>query len=137
MNASPPSASPGLAPHLYGALQRTLAWILGLVAGFVGTAGLIAPGTIGQAVDTGQETTVASSHAAAEERLAAQERRVARLSRLNGCSRRGLDDRIPARAIVRDTGRQGAAAIRLTSFDEGWSMHQGQTPGELVAVCRR
>jgi len=51
-----------------------------------------------------------------------------------GCSSEGLPEGvIPASTIVTDTD----GTVRRASFDEGWSILQGDRPGTLVAVCLR
>ena len=62
-----------------------------------------------------------------------QVRRIKALNREYDCSFDGLAPGVePARAVVRVDGR-----VRLATFDEGWAMHLGQTPGTLVSVCAR
>jgi hypothetical protein len=59
--------------------------------------------------------------------------RVARLGERYHCSRTGLaDGEIPLHAVVLRDGR-----VRVTSFDEGWAVYQGERPGRLMSVCAR
>ena len=59
--------------------------------------------------------------------------RIQRLSERHGCSAHGLAPGvIPSRSLVQVEGQ-----VRVTSFDEGWAVLEGQAPGTLVAVCAR
>jgi hypothetical protein len=56
------------------------------------------------------------------------------LEKRYGCSRTGLAPGVaPRHTIVLDA----RGAVRLTSFDVGWSMYERRTPGTLVSVCVR
>ncbi|WP_201931862.1 hypothetical protein [Nocardioides donggukensis] len=49
------------------------------------------------------------------------------------CSASGLPgDAIPASTLIRTPDGR----VRQVSFDRGWSVHLGERPGELVALCR-
>jgi hypothetical protein len=80
-------------------------------------------GAFTTAVPTGQDTGQAST--------TKTDRIVARL----GCSRTGLQGRIPSTAVVRLTDPAGRPIVRVTSFDRGWAAFTGEKPGTLVAVC--
>jgi hypothetical protein len=60
--------------------------------------------------------------------------RIGELTDRHDCSRTGLGpDVIPAHAIVLTPDSR----VRLTSFDHGWRVLEGDRPGTLLAVCRR
>ena len=59
--------------------------------------------------------------------------RIEALNRRYDCSSDGLGPgRLPAHAVV-----VIGDDVHLTTFDEGWAMHVGQLPGNLVSVCAR
>jgi hypothetical protein len=59
--------------------------------------------------------------------------RVERLNERFGCSASGLDEGvIPLHAVVVVRDR-----VRVTTFDHGWAVHQGELPGTLMSVCAR
>ena len=59
--------------------------------------------------------------------------RVARLNERYGCSASGLDEGvIPLHAVVVVRDR-----VRVTTFDHGWAVYQGELPGTLMSVCAR
>jgi hypothetical protein len=59
--------------------------------------------------------------------------RIQQLSERYACSTHGLDPGvIPVRSLVQLDGQ-----VRVTSFDEGWAVLEGEVPGNLVAVCAR
>jgi len=60
--------------------------------------------------------------------------RIDALTEWHDCSRTGFGpDVIPAHAIVLTPDSR----VRLTSFDHGWTILEGDRPGTLLAVCRR
>ena len=64
------------------------------------------------------------------------DKQVGKINALNlkyDCSYRGPGaDVIPARAVVMVDNE-----VRLASFDEGWAIHLGDVPGQLVSLCAR
>lgn len=131
MKSSQPRSTPALTQHLGRGLRRAVGCGIGLAVGFGGAS--LMSGADAQA-ELPQQTTVVDSGSAEQ---SAQQRRVERLSRRHECSAEGTAGVIPTHAIVRDESTAGADAIRLTSFDEGWAVHLGEVPGDLVALCLR
>lgn len=78
-------------------------------------------------------TLAATSHVAAQE-APPVDRGPSQLEVLmdaQQCSPTGLDDAIPASALVRAPD----GTLDVTTFDHGWAVAQGERPGTLVAVC--
>lgn len=133
---SPIDAQPG-GRRGPGRAARVWAMAIGLGIGLV----LVPLGVFGLAIQSGAADGVLDELDGASPGQAAAptaaERRMHRLMDRHGCSFTGLPNGvIPASALVEDAGSTGPGALRVTSFDEGWAMQNGDKPGRLVAVCR-
>ena len=114
------------ASSLRSALVRAASFTLAFGAIAAGTNVAVQQGLIDDAVAV--DATVSDQHVVDQ-----LSRRIQRLSERHACETDGLAPGvIPSRSLVQLDGQ-----VRVTSFDEGWAVLEGDAPGTLVAVCAR